>query len=132
MNQQLNVEVCLIADKKAPVLKDIGYSAYFRPKTALTSGGMAECRNASMIVFTHDPFVNDENMQQASSVVRRFVNQWMETGFQGICVIATPQSEVVAHWIMKFSGLAAEKNHCAWNDARYGFSAMGIGTLFSG
>lgn len=109
MNQQLNVEVCLIGDKKAQVLKDIGYSAYFRPKTALASGGMSECRNAAVIIFTHDPFVDAENMQQASAVVRRFVNQWMETGFHGVCVIATPQSEVVAHWIMKFSGLAAEK-----------------------
>lgn len=109
LNQQLNVEVCLVTDKKTQNLKDIGYSAYFRPKTRLTSGGFAECRHAAMIVFTHDPFVDAENMQQASSVVRRFVNQWMDTGFQGVCVVATPQSEVVAHWIMKFSGLAAEK-----------------------
>lgn len=109
LNQQLNVEMCLVTDKKAQVLKDIGYSAYFRPKTTLTSGGFSECRNAAVIVFTHDPFAEAENMQQASSVVRKFVNQWMETGFQGICVIATPQSEVVAHWVMKFSGLAAEK-----------------------
>ncbi|MBC1436255.1 lactate dehydrogenase [Listeria rocourtiae] len=109
MNRQLNVEVCLIADKKVQSLKDMAYGAYFRPKMGLTSGGFAECRNATMIIFAHDPFLDAENTQQASSIVRRFVNRWMETGFQGICLVATPQSEVVAHWIMKFSGLASEK-----------------------
>ncbi|WP_430535706.1 lactate dehydrogenase [Listeria rocourtiae] len=109
INRQLNAEVCLIADKKVQSLRDMMYGAYFRPKTGLTSGSFAECRNATMIIFAHDPFLDAENPQQASSVVRRFVNRWMETGFQGICLVATPQSEVVAHWIMKFSGLASEK-----------------------
>ncbi|MBC1500485.1 hypothetical protein HB943_07695 [Listeria weihenstephanensis] len=109
MNQQQNVEVCFVAEKKALPLKDLDYGAYFKPKTQLTTGNFTECRNATMIVFTHDPFVATEDMQQASSVVRKYVNQWMESGFQGICVVATPQSEIVAHWIMKFSGLAEEK-----------------------
>lgn len=109
MNQQLNVEACLIAEKKSHMIKDMQYGTSFRSRTTLISGNFGECRNASLIVFTHDPFMDTKDMQQASSIVRKFVKQWMETGFQGICVVATPQSEVVAHWIMKFSGLATDR-----------------------
>ncbi|MBC1421776.1 Rossmann-fold NAD(P)-binding domain-containing protein [Listeria seeligeri] len=104
--KKLSAEIYLIDDLAKASVQDFEYASYYHPAATISTGSFNECRNADLVVFFQEEMSDSTiSKEENLALIKEKVKKMMATGFQGIVLVSTAESNVVAALIKRFSGL---------------------------
>ncbi|HCJ4651466.1 TPA: malate dehydrogenase [Listeria innocua] len=108
--KKLPAEIYLIDEQAKTSVQDFEYASYYHSSATVNTGTFNECRSADLVLFfqeemSNESFSNEDNL----ALIKEKVKKMMATGFQGIVLVATAESNIVASLIKRFSGLPANQ-----------------------
>ncbi|MBC1823995.1 malate dehydrogenase [Listeria seeligeri] len=104
--KKLSAEIYLIDDLAKASVQDFEYASYYHPAATISTGSFNECRNADLVVFFQEEMSDSTiSKEENLALIKEKVKKMMATGFQGIVLVSTAESNVVAALIKHFSGL---------------------------
>ncbi|MBC1406942.1 malate dehydrogenase [Listeria innocua] len=108
--KKIPAEIYLIDEQAKTSVQDFEYASYYHSSATVNTGTFNECRSADLVLFfqeemSNESFSNEDNL----ALIKEKVKKMMATGFQGIVLVATAESNIVASLIKRFSGLPANQ-----------------------
>lgn len=118
INQAITEELVLIdmnGQKAEGEAMDLNHAIPFAPSpTKVWHGDYSDCKEASIICITAGVSQNEEEtrltvVEKNAKIVRNIVEKVMESGFDGIFLIASNPVDIMTHVAWKASGLPKER-----------------------
>ncbi len=119
LNQKTYVHQLVLIDldkkKVEGEVMDLNHCLAFAPsKLTIKVGDYSDCKNANLIVIAAGANQNPgetrmDLIYKNSKIFQSIVKDIMETGFQGILLVATNPLDIMTYLIWKYSGLKPEK-----------------------
>ncbi|EAD4934914.1 lactate dehydrogenase, partial [Listeria monocytogenes] len=108
--KKIPAEIYLIDDQAKTSVQDFDYASYYHADATIHAGTFNECRNADIVVFFQEEMSNQlVSKEDNVTLIKEKVKKMMASGFRGIVLVATAESNVVAALIKRFSGLPANQ-----------------------
>ncbi|OFF78241.1 lactate dehydrogenase [Listeria monocytogenes] len=108
--KKLPAEIYLVDDQSKTSVQDFNYASYYHADATIHAGTFNECRNADIVVFFQEEMSNALFSKEDNvTLIKDKVKKMMATGFGGIVLVVTAESNVVAALIKRFSGLPANQ-----------------------
>ncbi|MFS0780924.1 L-lactate dehydrogenase [Bacillus sp. 1P06AnD] len=118
LNQGITEELVLVdinKDKAAGDAMDLNHGLPFAPsKTKVWNGTYADCNHADIVVLTAGANQRPgetrlDLVAKNTAIFKGIVNEIMESGFDGIFVVAANPVDILSYATWKFSGLPKER-----------------------
>ncbi|WP_370222067.1 L-lactate dehydrogenase [Cytobacillus sp.] len=118
LNQGVTEELILIdlnKDKSEGDAMDLNHGMPFAPSpTSIWFGGYSDCKEADLVVITAGANQKPgetrlDLVEKNAKIFKGIVNHVMDSGFDGIFLVATNPVDILTYAVWKFSGLPKER-----------------------
>ncbi|SES38496.1 L-lactate dehydrogenase [Psychrobacillus sp. OK032] len=118
VNQAITEELVLIdmnSDKAEGEAMDLNHGKLYSPSpTKVWQGDYSDCKDADIVCITAGVSQSEEEtrltvVEKNTRIVKNIVEKIMDSGFDGIFIIATNPVDIITYATWKFSGLPKER-----------------------